>query len=416
MISNDRYIQVIDARGEAQTPTYLRRAKGLVKNGRAEWVNETTIRIFDLSIMPDKRIDGIVPASFSLEQPIPMVFPAMCACVDMQLKGSKANDETKRKNLTNTMSLCLTASGIGFLHAFDCAWLSDPAKPYAAVFSDILPSDDYIRYTMLFLGYNYRVIRNDGGNQDEMFSCIREAIDSGMPALAERAVGQYWNIIAGYKDTGALFGYYPRLAWLPAGQTISENTADGFLENGMFIKEDWYSCIEQIVVIESKNRQALSAGDFLPYWRSIMELRGGASLLCGFLAHDAMLSLLRDDAFWQNADFLHLERAYQMVRAMGCGLPECRAYTAGAIAHHFAKHCKAELPEGFWPFRRAVDQYFHDTHRQCWKVWRTSGDGLEYKEEFVAPFRDPGVRNQVLKLYEIIRQNDLHVYDALKNC
>lgn len=40
----DNHISVIDTSGQPQNPTYLRRAKGLVKNGRAEWVNEKTIK------------------------------------------------------------------------------------------------------------------------------------------------------------------------------------------------------------------------------------------------------------------------------------------------------------------------------------------------------------------------------------
>ena len=41
----DNHINVIDATGNHLNPSYLHRAKGLVKNGRAEWVDEKTIRI-----------------------------------------------------------------------------------------------------------------------------------------------------------------------------------------------------------------------------------------------------------------------------------------------------------------------------------------------------------------------------------
>ena len=46
-ISENRTITVIDTTGQPQNPTYLRRAKGLVKNGRAEWIDENTIRLFE---------------------------------------------------------------------------------------------------------------------------------------------------------------------------------------------------------------------------------------------------------------------------------------------------------------------------------------------------------------------------------
>ena len=41
----DNRINVINISGQPQHPTYLHRAKGLVKNGRAEWVDQKTIRI-----------------------------------------------------------------------------------------------------------------------------------------------------------------------------------------------------------------------------------------------------------------------------------------------------------------------------------------------------------------------------------
>jgi len=41
----DNRIKVIDISGQPQNFTYFRRAKGLIKNGRAEWINENTIRI-----------------------------------------------------------------------------------------------------------------------------------------------------------------------------------------------------------------------------------------------------------------------------------------------------------------------------------------------------------------------------------
>lgn len=43
----DNRVRVIDADGQAKNDTYLRRAKGLVKNERAEWVNERTIKMID---------------------------------------------------------------------------------------------------------------------------------------------------------------------------------------------------------------------------------------------------------------------------------------------------------------------------------------------------------------------------------
>ena len=50
----DNHVNVIGADGQSQNPTYLRRAKGLVKNGRAEWADEKTIRIFESSDEADK--------------------------------------------------------------------------------------------------------------------------------------------------------------------------------------------------------------------------------------------------------------------------------------------------------------------------------------------------------------------------
>jgi len=43
----DNRVQVFDASDQPQHPTYLHRAKGLVKQGRAEWINEKSIRLLE---------------------------------------------------------------------------------------------------------------------------------------------------------------------------------------------------------------------------------------------------------------------------------------------------------------------------------------------------------------------------------
>jgi len=50
LIKFDNHVNVIGSNGQPQNPTYLRRAKGLVKNERAEWVDDKTIRMLDLSL------------------------------------------------------------------------------------------------------------------------------------------------------------------------------------------------------------------------------------------------------------------------------------------------------------------------------------------------------------------------------
>ncbi|WP_058303694.1 hypothetical protein [Gorillibacterium timonense] len=370
-----------------------------------------------LNTINTKIIEDIIPSTFRIDQPIPMTFPAMCACVDMKIKKSKASDETKSKNLINSMSLCLAASGIGFLHTFDNEWLYNPNKKYANYYPDALPNDDYIKYTMKFLGYNFKIIKNNGENKDEMFNYIQTSINNEIPLLAEKVVGRLWSIISGYNSkTETIVGYHPVCNWIPDEFMLDNNPADGFCENGMFYKENWYKSIKQLVVIEGKNKEPLSVMDFVPYWLSIMEMNGTEKLYCGFKAHDAFIKLLKDDDYFEKADSQSLLRAYDIVRGMGGGLPECRVYTAGAIGNHFIKYCKSEIPESYWQFKGIVDRYFHDTHRQCWKVWRTSGDGFDFKEEFVEPFRTPEVRNKIVLIFETIRQNDMYVYEALKNC
>lgn len=45
----DNHVNVIGADGQSKNPTYLHRAKGLVKNGRAEWIDEKTIKMIESS-------------------------------------------------------------------------------------------------------------------------------------------------------------------------------------------------------------------------------------------------------------------------------------------------------------------------------------------------------------------------------
>ena len=53
----DNHVDVIGADGQAQNSTYLRRAKGLVKNGRAEWADEKTIRILETTDTTEEVVD-----------------------------------------------------------------------------------------------------------------------------------------------------------------------------------------------------------------------------------------------------------------------------------------------------------------------------------------------------------------------
>ena len=58
----DHHVQVVGVDGQVRNDTYLRRAKGLVKNERAEWVDDKTIRMVDESVIPEKTDETIVHA------------------------------------------------------------------------------------------------------------------------------------------------------------------------------------------------------------------------------------------------------------------------------------------------------------------------------------------------------------------
>lgn len=46
-IDNKRIINVLLENGVILNKTYLKRAKGLVKNNRAKWINDTTIELLE---------------------------------------------------------------------------------------------------------------------------------------------------------------------------------------------------------------------------------------------------------------------------------------------------------------------------------------------------------------------------------
>ncbi len=87
----DNLIDVINTTGQSQHTTYLRRANGLVKNGRAQWVDEKTIRLLEPSNGHDQLVDAFkyhcqhqarsfarailsVPAEYPLQANLPRDF------------------------------------------------------------------------------------------------------------------------------------------------------------------------------------------------------------------------------------------------------------------------------------------------------------------------------------------------------
>ncbi|MCL2286860.1 MAG: hypothetical protein FWC32_10925 [Firmicutes bacterium] len=361
-------------------------------------------------------IKDVIPDPAWINHPIPMTFSAVCAFVDMQIKNTKASEETKRKNMKIRVPLCLAASGIGFMFTYDNEFLTSRQKIQNNTFLDALCNDDYIRYTMKFLQYEYTLIKNNKKNKAEMYQAIKDSVAQGKPLLAKKAVGRLWNIIMGYNEkTESILGYQPILDWVDAEYMVNNNPANEICENGMFHKKDWYESIEQLLVIGDKTREKICVTDFVPYWISIMEMQGTENLYCGFNAHDAFINLLKDDEFFSAADYEQLLRAYNLIQGLGGGLPECRHYTKFALRHgHFTKCFKTEIPANFKIFQKKVDKHFANTHNQCWNVWRTSGFEPDVKKENVEAFRTWEVREKVLQIFEIIKNNDLVVYEALK--
>lgn len=78
----DNHVNVIGVDGQSQNPTYLRRAKGLVKNRRAQWVDDKTIRILE---SPDKPVEIVEPYKYHCQHqaesfaraiiPVPIDYP-----------------------------------------------------------------------------------------------------------------------------------------------------------------------------------------------------------------------------------------------------------------------------------------------------------------------------------------------------
>ena len=366
-------------------------------------------------------VKDVIPDPAWINHPIPMTFPAMCAFVDMQIKKSKASEEAKKINMKSKVQLYLAVSGIGFMFTYDNEFLTSRDKIQNDTFLDALCNDDYIRYTMKFLKYEYTLIKNTGNNKAEMYQAIKDSIVQGKPLLAKKAVGRLWNIIMGYnEETESILGYQPVLDWADAEYMLNNNPVDEICENGMFHKKDWYESIEQLLVIGNKTREKIFVTDFVPYWISIMEMQGTENLYCGFKAHDAFINLLKDDEFFSTADYEQLLRAYNLIQGLGGGLPESRHYTKMALRHkNFTKWFTTEIPANYNDFTKKIDKHFGDTHGQCWNVWKTSGFVSDFGngiiEENVEAFRTSEVREKVLQIFEIIKNNDLVVYEALKN-
>lgn len=77
-ISENRTITVIDTTGQPQKPNITCGGrKGLVKNGRAEWIDENTIRLFESNKeqMERKIIDKVFPPLGGAEA------SPFCACL-----------------------------------------------------------------------------------------------------------------------------------------------------------------------------------------------------------------------------------------------------------------------------------------------------------------------------------------------
>ena len=323
----------------------------------------------------------------------------------LALSKSKVTIEQLKKKHQNLyrVYMPITGSGLGAL------WnVNEPTLDTCYCADD----ENYLVWAMQYAGYEYEKVINDGTNQEQLKQAIKASIEDGQPVMAQALIGSSWSLITGYDDDmNTLYGWHQR------DGGITKNTADGYLENGMFIKSNWYDTIQQIVICKGKiKRQKLSSNEIITHFVSVLENKSVGDCIVGIPAFQKCIELLSDAALYKKIDDAELLRYYKAVFYFCASFAEARAFAGSTIeTSEFKKKINAD--DRVKCLLNQASTCLRSSHKIVWDIWATLGKDYNYEpDKNVDRLRDENVRNRVIELVTSLKDNDTAALKYFKEC
>lgn len=293
---------------------------------------------------------------------------------------------------TELYQLYTAVSGIGAL-SFDLRFMD---MDYNQIVDILL--DDYIKWTMGYLGYGYRELSTTLLKK-EIFVHVKESIDKGYPALIQNKEHHTWSLVTGYNDIeDSILGYDGTYEYW----NKSKKQADGYNDK-VFYNSKWYEQSSRIVVVLSKDVQSISNTDVLNRLNKILkqidELNHFDKVI-EFITNDTLYTDISDNDLKSLRDKIdlyigfHVDQRFMLSEAFGKTFyvaPELEAYQ-----HIF----------------NDMGATFRQTHDVCWDAWNAIG--AFKKGNHHLNLLDKNIRTQIADDIGKIAENDKKVMSSLE--
>lgn len=372
-------------------------------------------------------LTDVLPVCCYTGKPQDYQFPSCLATlVEFLTKPPRVHAAKRRLNQQNKLnSEFLTASGVGFAHAFDRQFLKKEPDFVTSGLQFYDAADQFLPFSMDYAGLAYEVIDKTTADKGIIWSRIKQSIDDSVPVLAQSSDNKTWCLITGYDEKkDAILGRLPKENVWP-----SDLLLDG---QGSFYRTNWFDSLSRVLIITGKTAQNLSYTDFILYWITVMEKEPAGDVLFGLPAFDAMIDLLSDASYFRSIDEATLHRCYHYVH--GCWtIAMGRAYITNAI-RDCMEHLQGDLPQDF--FDRFGDT-FGKTHNMVYQLWSVIGNnGSEDPEDFskvgvyqsrcaanwncltdvyAYKLRNTVIREKAAFYYQLFKENDSGGLQCLKD-
>lgn len=418
MIPIEKNIVVIDDNNNKYNPTYLRRAKGLVKNGRARWINNNTISLAcplyietedQLMQNKTKMLENVMPTSEWMAFSFVDCYASLLMSKNKRINPNSSVSLKKRSKLYES---ALVASGL----AFSCLHKINYQESQNINFHQAVPNDNYIPYTMNFGNCNYHSLEKNSHNKDELKRQIIKTIDHDIPALLEFE-DSTWSIITGYENDGEkLYGYI--------GYSYSPNVQlDGFLENKMFYTNNWFEQLNQILIIDDFEAKNFDTEKYLNYWIEVMEYNKDEAYIYGLQAIDSYIDLLSDDTFYLHVSEDSFHKAFRYIFTLS-NICESRCFIWTALCNTNEEYIRShiglskDVSENVQLQMDKIIKNGMKMHKLCWQFWEALSekgiwipDSVKYGDKL----KNPKNRKNAANVLKKLKACDMNILDGLHN-
>lgn len=292
----------------------------------------------------------------------------------------------------------LTASGIGVTRFKDDFSLLHQCK----MIDEIFDYSDIIDDTMDFLSLNYHLLTKRN-IKNTVFNEIKESINKNIPVIVRFGAGNY-NLIVGYEDEGqVLFGYDGNDTYNTPIITTSGYNPKGYTEDNMFYIEDWFKCIDVVVIVEGKKKRIVKYK-----YRNILDNITNIIDSQKDIYGQELVEHLADDYYFTNIDDGNIAVFYKHINLYFGFLAEQRGFVGNVLGLHFGKD---NISEDGARYLNTAAQIFHNSHDLAFDGWKIAG---ELRGAHPRTLRNKNIRRSIIKILKMIWENDIEVSKLLK--